>query len=83
MFTKTFKTKKVLKIFKFFFFTVYRVRGAIVGENLMPIREYSSTVKNRRKCATVYHRVVVKGLKGLPSPSYIVSTHLLLKLTKG
>jgi hypothetical protein len=38
------------------------VRGAVVGENLTPIGEYSSTVKNRRKCATVYRRVVVKGL---------------------
>jgi hypothetical protein len=56
MFTKTFKTKKVLKIFEIFFFTVYRVRGAVVGENLMPIGEYSSTVKNRRKCAAVVCR---------------------------
>jgi hypothetical protein len=56
MSTKTFKTKKVLKIFDFFFFTVLRVRGAVVGENLTPIGEYSSTVKNRRKCATVPSR---------------------------
>jgi hypothetical protein len=40
------------------------VHGAVVGENLTPVGEYSSTVKNRRKCATVYRRVVVKGLKG-------------------
>jgi energy-converting hydrogenase Eha subunit G len=38
------------------------VCGAVVGENLTPIREYLSTVKNRQKCATVYRRVVVKGL---------------------
>jgi hypothetical protein len=41
------------------------VRGAVVGENLTLIGEYSSTVKNRRKCATVYRRVVVKGLVGV------------------
>jgi hypothetical protein len=38
------------------------VRGAVVGENLTPIGEYSSTVKNRQKCAAVYLRVVVEGL---------------------
>ncbi len=36
---------------------MYRVRDAVVGENLTPIREYSSTVKNRRKWVTVsFHR---------------------------
>jgi hypothetical protein len=45
---KTFKTKKVLKIFNFLF-TVYRMRHAIVGGNFTPIGEYSSTAKNRQK----------------------------------
>ncbi len=45
----------------------YRVRGAIVGENLMPLGEYSSTVKNRRKCVMVYS-VVIKGLKAVGQP---------------
>jgi hypothetical protein len=49
------KTFQVLKNFQFFFFTVYRVHGAVVGGNFSLIREYSSTVKNRRNC--------VKGLK--------------------
>jgi hypothetical protein len=46
---KTFQTKIVLNIFQFFFCTVYRVRGAMVGGNFSPIGEYSSTVKNRQK----------------------------------
>jgi hypothetical protein len=46
---KTFKTKKVLKISQVFFCTVYRVRGALVGGNLSPTGEYSSTDKNRQK----------------------------------
>jgi hypothetical protein len=62
---KTFKTKKVFKIFEFFFSTVKRVRCAVVGKNLTPIGEYSSTVKNQRKCATVYCCVVVKGLNDI------------------
>ncbi len=72
MSTKTFKTKKVSKIFEIIF--LYSVEGAWweVGENLTPIGEYSSTVKNRRKCATVYRRVVVKGLKGLFTREMIV-----------
>jgi hypothetical protein len=37
------------------FFTVHRANGAVVGGNFSLIREYSSTVKNRRNC--------VKGLK--------------------
>ncbi len=46
---KTSIPKKVLKISQFSFFTVYRVRGAVVGGNFSPIGEYPSTVKNRRK----------------------------------
>jgi hypothetical protein len=46
------KQKKVLKFSNFFFCTVYRVRGAMVGGNFSPIGEYSSTVKNRQKCRT-------------------------------
>jgi hypothetical protein len=57
---KTFKTKKVLNIFQFF---VYRVRGAMVGRNFLPIGEYSSTVKNRQKRASVHRRVGLKRLK--------------------
>jgi hypothetical protein len=40
---------KVLTIFQFFFCTVFRVRGAMVGGNFSPFGEYSSTVKNRQK----------------------------------
>ncbi len=61
MFTKSFKTKKVLKFSKFIFFTVYRVRGAAVGENLMPIGEYSSTVK---KGENARRYTVVSSLRG-------------------
>ncbi len=43
---KTFKTKKVLKISGFFFITVYKVHGAVVCENFLPIGEFSRTVKN-------------------------------------
>ncbi len=57
MSTKTFKTKKVY-LKNFFFFTVY---GAVVGENLTPIGEYSSTVKNRQKWTTVYGASSLKG----------------------
>ncbi len=46
----------------FFFFTVYMVRSAVVGGNFMPIGEYVRTAKNRRKRASVYRRVGVKGL---------------------
>ncbi len=60
---KTFKTKKFIKFAIFFLFTVQRVRSAVVRENLTPIREYLSTVKNRQKCSTLYRRVVVKGLR--------------------
>ncbi len=60
-----FQNKKVLKTLQFCFFTVYRVRGAVVGGNFLPIREYSSTVKNRQNCATVHHRVGVIGLRVL------------------
>ncbi len=38
--------KKVLKIFQFIFFTVYRVRGAEICRNVTLVGEYSSTVKN-------------------------------------
>jgi hypothetical protein len=41
---------------------VYRARGAVVGENFSQIGEYSSTVKNRQKCASVPCRVSLKGL---------------------
>jgi hypothetical protein len=62
MITKTFKTKKVLNNFDFFLYSVEGA-GAVVGENLTPIGEYSSTVKNRRKCARyIYRHVVVKGI---------------------
>jgi hypothetical protein len=54
---KNFKTNKFLT---FFSFTVYKVQGAIVGENLTPIGEYSSTFKNGREWVTVYRRVVVE-----------------------
>jgi hypothetical protein len=46
---KTFKTKKVLKILKKFFFTVYRMRHAKVGGNFTPIGEHLSTAKNWQK----------------------------------
>jgi hypothetical protein len=58
---KLFQNKNDLQIFEFFF-TVYRVRGAVVGENLTQNGEYSSTVKNRQKCVTVNRGVVVKGI---------------------
>ncbi len=57
----TFK-KKVSKIFRVCFLTVYRVRGAVCGGNFTQIEVYSSTVKNRRKCVTVFRRVGAKGL---------------------
>jgi hypothetical protein len=57
---KTFKTKKFWK-FSFFFWTVYRVRAGMVGGNFSPIGEYSSTVKNRQKWASVHRRVGLKG----------------------
>jgi hypothetical protein len=59
------KQKKFWKFSKFFFWTVYRVRGAMVGGNFSPIGEYSSTVKNQQKWASVHRRV---GLKGLNIP---------------
>jgi hypothetical protein len=50
-----FQNEKSFENFHFF------LLSGVVDENLMPIGEYSSTVKNRRKCVTVYCRVVVKG----------------------
>jgi hypothetical protein len=42
-----FQTKKVLKVFRFFpFQCMYRVSGAVVGGNSLPIGEHLSTVKN-------------------------------------
>ncbi len=43
------KQKKCWKLSKFFFFTVYRMRHAIVHGNFTPIGEYSSTAKIRQK----------------------------------
>jgi hypothetical protein len=40
---------------------VYRVRGAVIGENLTPIGEYSSIFKNLYKCMTIYRLVLLKG----------------------
>jgi hypothetical protein len=59
---KTYKTKKDFESFQKIFFLQCRGTWCDSRRNLTPIREYSSTVKNRRKCATVYYRVVVKGL---------------------
>ncbi len=56
------KQKKFWKFSNFFFCTVYRVRGAVVGGNFSPIGEYLSTVKNRQKWASVHRRVGLKGL---------------------
>jgi hypothetical protein len=56
------KQKKFWKFSNFFFWTVYRVRGAMVGGNFSPIGEYSSTVKNRQKWASAHRRVGLKGL---------------------
>jgi hypothetical protein len=39
----------ILKLKQKVFVTVYRVRGAVVSENLMLIGEYSCTVKNGQK----------------------------------
>ncbi len=64
------KQKKFWKFSNFFFWTVYRVRGVMVGGNFSPIWEYSSTVKNRQKWASVHRRVGLKGLK-LSSDSLI------------
>jgi hypothetical protein len=38
------------------------VRGAVVGGIFSPIGEYSSTVKNQQKLASVHRRVGLKGL---------------------
>ncbi len=54
---KTFKTRKVLK-----FWSVHRVRSEVVDGNLLPIWEYSSSVKNWQKWASVHHWVGVKEL---------------------
>ncbi len=42
---------------------MYRVRSGMVGGNFSPIGEYSSTVKNRQKRASVHRRVGLKGLR--------------------
>ncbi len=60
------KQKKFWKFSEFFFWTVYRMRGAMVGRNFSPIGEYSSTVKNRQKWASVHRCVGLKGLKKVP-----------------
>jgi hypothetical protein len=63
---KTFKTNKFWK-FSSFFWSVYRLHCAVVGVNFSPIGEYTSTVKNRQKWASVHRRVDVKGLRLAPS----------------
>ncbi len=55
---KTFKHKMFWK----FCFFLYNVLGAWCGGNFSPTGEYSSTVKNRQKWASVHRRVGVKGL---------------------
>ncbi len=61
-----FQNKKSFENLHFF------LHGGVVDENLMPIGEYSSTVKNRRKCVMVHCRVVVKG------SSVVVFLYLLM-----
>ncbi len=58
-----FQNKKVLKIFHFYFFTVYRVSGALVSGNFSPIGEYSSHVNNRWKWALANCCVGIKVLR--------------------
>ncbi len=61
------RDKKFLKIKSFFaskllFFAVYRICVAVAGGNFAPpMGGYSSTVKNRRKWASVFRRVGLKG----------------------
>jgi hypothetical protein len=59
---KTFKTKKVLKFSNFF---SEQCTGCVVrwvSGNFSRIGEYSSTVKNRPKWASVHRRVGLKGI---------------------
>jgi hypothetical protein len=49
------------------------------GGNFSPIREYSSTVKNRQKRASVHRRVGVKGLR----KSYFIKKVEVLKAMRG
>jgi hypothetical protein len=58
---KTFPKQKFFCAYFRIFVIVYRVRGAVVGENFTQNEEYSSTVKNRQKCVTV---TVASSLKG-------------------
>ncbi len=59
----TFQTKKSVGKFSYFsFFTLYWMRGAVIGRNFTPIREHSITVKNQRKWVMVFHCVGAKGL---------------------
>jgi hypothetical protein len=57
---KTFKTKS-FEIWFFFHYGV-QVRSEVVDGNLLPIWEYSSTVKNHQKWASHHHRMGVKEL---------------------
>jgi hypothetical protein len=54
-------SKKSLENFPFLLYSVQDARCGSRGK-FSPIREYSSTAKNRRKWATVHRHVGVKGL---------------------